>query len=83
MHYNYGVKGICARAVEFDIEEGILKNIVFAGGCNGNQKGLAALAEGMSVEEATKRLKGITCGNKRSSCPDQLAIALEKCLTNK
>ena len=78
MHVKYNTKGICAVRVEFDVEDGILKNISFLGGCDGNHKGIAALAEGMTPEEAAKRLKGITCGSKPTSCPDQLATALQQ-----
>lgn len=82
MHYNFKTKGVCARKLEFDIEDGLVQNISFTGGCDGNHKGLAALAEGMAPEEASKRLRGITCGMRKSSCPDQLAIALEEYLKN-
>lgn len=82
MHITYEPKGICARKVEFDIEDGVVKNISFLGGCDGNHKGLAALAEGMTPEEAAKRMCGITCGPRDTSCPDQLAIALEEFLKN-
>ena len=77
MHVKYDTKGICAVRVEFDIEDGVVKNISFLGGCDGNHKGLAVLAEGMTLEEAARRLKGITCGRRSTSCPDQLALALE------
>lgn len=80
MHINYQPKGVCAAGLEFDIEDGAVKNIRFLGGCDGNHKGLAALAEGMAPEEAAKRLRGITCGRRATSCPDQLAVALEKIL---
>ncbi|WP_405727949.1 TIGR03905 family TSCPD domain-containing protein [Anaerotignum sp.] len=82
MHVKYDTKGICAVRVEFDVEDGVVKNISFLGGCDGNHKGIAALAEGMTPEEATKRLKGITCGRRNTSCPDQLAVALEEFMKN-
>ncbi len=82
MHITYDAKGICASKVEFDVEEGVIKNISFVGGCDGNHKGLAALAEGMTPEEAAKRMRGITCGPRKTSCPDQLAVALEEFLKN-
>ena len=82
MHVKYDTKGICAARVEFDVEDGVVKNISFLGGCDGNHKGLAALAEGMTPEEAAKRLKGITCGRRSTSCPDQLAVALEEFMKN-
>lgn len=77
MHYSYPTKGICAAKVDFDIADGTLQNVVFTGGCDGNHKGLAALMEGMKPEDAAKRMKGITCGHRTTSCPDQLALALE------
>ncbi len=80
MHITYHTKGVCAARVEFDIEEGVVKNIHFLGGCDGNHKGIAALAEGMTPDEAAKRLRGITCGRRDTSCPDQLAVALEEFL---
>ncbi len=82
MHITYNTKGICASKVEFDVEDGVIKNIAFVGGCDGNHKGLAALAEGMTPEEAAKRMRGITCGPRSTSCPDQLAEALEEFLQN-
>jgi uncharacterized protein (TIGR03905 family) len=82
MHVKYDTKGICAVRVEFDVEDGVVKNISFLGGCDGNHKALAALAEGMTPEEAAKRLKGITCGRRNTSCPDQLAVALEEFMKN-
>lgn len=80
MHYNFRTKGICATKLEFDVEDGVVKNVFFFGGCDGNHKGLAALAEGMAPDEAAKKLRGITCGMRESSCPDQLAVALEEFL---
>ena len=80
MHYSYQTKGICASKVEFDIEGGVVKNIDFLGGCDGNHKGLAAMAEGFEPKEIIKRLQGICCGGRESSCPDQLAMVLEKIL---
>ena len=82
MHITDNTKGICASKVEFDVEDGVIKNIAFVGGCDGNHKGLAALAEGMTPEEAAKRMRGITCGPRSTSCPDQLAEALEEFLQN-
>ena len=76
----YTVSGVCSRSVEFDIEDGIVKNVVFDGGCNGNTKGIAKLVEGMDANEVIRRLRGVTCGRKVTSCPDQLALALEKAM---
>ncbi len=76
-HVSYKTTGVCSRAIEFDIEDGIVKNINFIGGCRGNTQGVARLAEGMTTEEIVKRLKGINCrGN--NSCPNQLALAVEQ-----
>lgn len=76
----YTVSGVCSRSVEFDIEDGIVKNVVFEGGCNGNTKGIAKLVEGMDANEVIHRLRGTTCGRKGTSCPDQLALALGKAM---
>ena len=73
----YKTQGTCSTAINFEVKDGIIESVQFVGGCNGNTKGISALVQGMSVEEAIKRLKGITCGFKPTSCPDQLARALE------
>ena len=78
MDYEYKTKGVCSRKITFSVEDGRVRNVHFDGGCNGNGKGVAALVEGMPVEEAVRRRKGITCGPKKTSCPDQLAQALEQ-----
>lgn len=78
MTYEYKTKGVCARTIDFSIEDGKVTNVKFNGGCNGNGKGVAALVDGMSVDEAIRRMKGICCGMKATSCPDQLAQALEQ-----
>ena len=80
MNYEYKTWGTCSRKILFSVEDNKVKNVFFDGGCNGNGKGVAALVEGMDVQEAIGRLKGITCGMKPTSCPDQLAIALEESL---
>jgi uncharacterized protein (TIGR03905 family) len=67
-----------SRAILFDIEDGKLKNVQYIGGCNGNLKGIGALVEGMDVQEAIRRLEGIHCGPRSTSCPDQLAQALKE-----
>ena len=74
----YTTSGVCARAIKFDVEDGIVKNVKFMGGCNGNTQGVAALVEGMPVDEVISRLEGIRCGAKPTSCPDQLACALKE-----
>lgn len=73
----YKTSGVCAKEVKFEIEDNKIKQVVFIGGCDGNLQGISRLIEGMDVDEAIKRLSGITCGAKRSSCPDQLAVALK------
>lgn len=78
MNYEYKTKGVCSRKITFSVEDGKVKNVSFDGGCNGNGKGVGALVEGMAVDEAISRMKGITCGMKPTSCPDQLAKALEE-----
>ena len=74
--YEYKTSGICSRSILFDIEDGKVKNVQFIGGCNGNLKGIAALVEGMDVDTVIERVQGVTCGMKKTSCPDQLAQAL-------
>ena len=76
MTYNYKTSGTCSREIIFDVENGKVKNVQFIGGCNGNLKGIAALVEGMDVDSVIERVQGITCGMKKTSCPDQLAQAL-------
>lgn len=80
MSYQYRPKGVCSRDIVFDLEDGRVKNVRFTGGCSGNTQGVARLVEGMPAEEAVKRLSGIRCGMKATSCPDQLARAIEKAL---
>lgn len=77
MRYEYTTQGVCSRSISFDVEDGIIKNLEFLGGCNGNAKGISALVEGQRVEDVIPKLKGITCGYKTTSCPDQLSRALE------
>ena len=79
----YTTQGVCSRFIDFDLEDGIVKNVVFTGGCNGNLKGIAALVEGQPAEDVIKRLTGTMCGFKPTSCPDQLAKALEAALAGK
>lgn len=80
--YQYKTKGTCSQMIYFDVEDNKVKNTQFIGGCNGNLKGIAALVEGMPVEEAISRLEGIKCGMKSTSCPDQLAQALKAAKNN-
>ena len=80
---NFDTKGVCAKNIEFEVDGDIVKSVKFNGGCNGNLKGIASLVEGLKVEDVIKKLKGLTCGNKDTSCPDQLAKALENEVINK
>lgn len=76
----YQTKGTCSRQIDFEVVDGKLHNVRYMGGCNGNLQGVSALVEGMDVHEAIAKLKGIKCGFKQTSCPDQLATALEQYL---
>ena len=76
----YKTKGVCASAVSFDLVDGKITGARFSGGCSGNTLGVCALVEGMDAKEAIKRLSGIRCGFKPTSCPDQLAKALQEAL---
>ena len=76
----YNTKGTCARAVIVDVEDGVITECKFVGGCHGNTQGVAALVTGMKAEDAIAKIKGIRCGMKTTSCPDQLALALEEAL---
>ena len=73
----YKTSGTCSSAINLEVEGDIIKSVSFTGGCNGNLQGISRLVEGMKVEDAISRLKGIRCGFKNISCPDQLARALE------
>ena len=77
MQYEYKTSGTCSQRILFEIEEGKVKNVQYLGGCNGNLQGISALVKDMPVDEAISKLKGIRCGFKSTSCPDQLARALE------
>ena len=78
MHYEYKTKGTCSQRILFDIEDGKVKNVEFVGGCNGNLQGISKLVEGMDVNEVIERIGNIRCGFKPTSCPDQLAKALQE-----
>ncbi len=82
MKQTYKTRGVCSRAIEFEIDNGVVHNIKFIGGCSGNTQGVAALAEGMKVEDVISRCKNIKCGMKDTSCPDQLAAALIQAIEN-
>ena len=74
---NYKTKGTCSREISFDVVDNKVTNVRFLGGCSGNTQGVAALVEGMDVNEAIKRMDGIDCAGRGTSCPDQLAKALK------
>ncbi len=76
-HYSYTPNGVCSVKIDFDIDNGIVRNIHFTRGCSGNTQGVARLAEGMPVDEVIERLNGTDCNGRGTSCPDQLAKALE------
>ena len=78
MQYTYKTKGTCSQMINFEVEDGKVKNVQFFGGCNGNLKGIAALVEGMDIGEVIARVEGVKCGMKSTSCPDQLAQALKQ-----
>ena len=73
----YKTQGTCSSAIDIELKDGVIESVQFTGGCNGNLQGISALVKGMTPEEAISRLKGIRCGFKSTSCPDQLARALE------
>lgn len=77
MEYIYKPKGVCSREFIFDIEDDRVKSLKVVGGCNGNLQGISRLLEGMKIEEIIKRIEGLTCGIKQTSCPDQIADALK------
>lgn len=78
MHYTYKTKGTCSTQIDFDIENDKVHNVKYTGGCNGNLKAIASLVEGQNVDSVIKKLSGITCGFKQTSCGDQLSKALEE-----
>ena len=75
--YSYKTHGTCSKEIQFDVENNIITECRFIGGCNGNTQGVSALIKGMDVDEAISRIKGIDCAGRGTSCPDQLAKALE------
>ena len=78
MHYTYKTKGTCSSQIEFDIKDDCIYNVSYTGGCNGNLKAISSLLEGEKIDTVIKKLKGITCGFRKTSCADQLAQALEE-----
>lgn len=82
MEYRFTPKGVCSREMIIELDGYIIKSVKIVGGCAGNTVGVARLIQGMKIDEAIKRLKGIPCGYKSTSCPDQLSIALEEAKNN-
>lgn len=80
--YSYKTQGTCSTQINIEVENGVLKDVEFFGGCNGNLQGISRLVNGMKIEDVIKRLEGICCGFKPTSCPGQLAQAL-KLIANK
>lgn len=80
MQYEYKTKGTCSQRILFEIEDNLVRNVQYIGGCHGNLQGIGRLVEGMEVSEVIARLEGIRCGMKATSCPDQLANALKEAL---
>ena len=81
MQYEYKTKGTCSQRILFELEDSVVKNVQYIGGCNGNLQGIGRLVEGMDVQEVIARLEGICCGTKPTSCPDQLATALKEAIS--
>ena len=79
MKLTYRPRGVCSRLMEIEVEDDKIASVNVVGGCDGNLKGIASLLRGMPVDEAIRRMEGIRCGGKATSCPDQLAIALKNC----
>ncbi len=77
MVYTYRTQGTCARTIDIEIEDGIIKHVEFNGGCAGNTQGIAKIVEGMDARHVVERFEGIRCGFKSTSCPDQLAQAIK------
>ena len=78
--YTYTPKGVCSRRMTVELEDGVIRDVRIEGGCNGNLQGISRLVIGMRAEDAIRRMQGIRCGGKASSCPDQLSIALTRAL---
>lgn len=81
MEIKFKPRGVCSQAIRLELTDGIVHNVRFTGGCPGNTQGLCRLVEGMEAKEVVSRLRGIRCGFKPTSCPDQLASALEQVLS--
>lgn len=83
MKYHYTTSGTCSRAIDIEINDGVISSVAFTGGCHGNTQGVAALAKGRTPAEVIGCLRGISCGAKSTSCPDQLASALQQIVGGK
>ncbi|MCR5575749.1 MAG: TIGR03905 family TSCPD domain-containing protein [Oscillospiraceae bacterium] len=77
MEYSYRPRGVCSQRMDFELEDGKIVSVKVTGGCDGNLKGIASLVAGMDIDEAIRRMEGIRCGYKATSCPDQMAKALK------
>ena len=80
MTITYRPKGVCSRLMQVEVEDGLIRKVEVKGGCSGNLQGISSLVRGMKAADAIERMRGIRCGFKPTSCPDQLSIALEKAL---
>ena len=80
MEHSYKTKGVCASRINFELDGGIVKNVQFVGGCNGNLRAISKLIEGMEAERVIELLEGNVCGFKKTSCADQLTIALRQAI---
>ena len=78
--FTYRTQGVCSRSIDIEIEDGVIIDVTYHGGCSGNTQGIGALVRGMRAEDAAERLAGIRCGFKPTSCPDQLSRALREYL---
>lgn len=77
MKYTWNTQGTCSRQIQLDVEDGVIRDCCFIGGCNGNTQGVSKLVIGQKLDEVIARLEGIRCGARPTSCPDQLAQALK------
>ncbi len=82
MRYEYIPKGVCSRKFVFEIEDNIIKNLEVSGGCQGNLSGISKILRGMNINDVIKAFEGTTCGPKKTSCPDQIAVALKEFAAN-
>lgn len=78
MSYLYKTKGTCSTQIKVDLDGNVIKSVEFTGGCNGNLNGISKIVEGMTVEDIVSKFSGIKCGNKSTSCPDQLSLAVQE-----